>query len=309
MLPWRIGRLSIIALRSLVMALASNQYSKNAQISRDRKCPSHARPIVKWAGGKRQLLSTLKSNLPVQFGRYFEPMVGGGALLFHLKPENACIGDVNAELVNLYQVVRDEVEELIEDLSKHIYEKEYFYQLREVDRSEVFKSWESVQKASRFLYLNRSCFNGLYRVNSSGYFNVPFGRYTNPRILDAKNLRACSKVLQNCEIDVASFDAIADVVKPGDFVYFDPPYVPLTATANFTSYTKAGFDVEMQIALRDLCVELDRRGVKFLLSNSSAPLVLGLYRGFDLQLVDAARAINSNAKKRGKIKEALVKNY
>lgn len=267
------------------------------------------RPIVKWAGGKRQLLPVLEASVPQRFGRYFEPTAGGAALFFRLQPEDAFLGDVNSELVNLYRVVRDEVEGLIKDLGKHVYDEDYFYELRNVDRNGRYKRWGSVRKASRFIYLNRTCFNGLYRVNSSGHFNVPFGRYTNPRILDEDNLRACSAALQKCQIELGSFEQIQNTVRKGDFVYFDPPYAPLTATSNFTSYTQEGFDIEMQVRLRDFCVKLDRKGVHFLLSNSSAPLVLELYDGFDLQLVDASRSINSNASKRGKIKEVLVKNY
>ena len=266
-------------------------------------------PIVKWVGGKRQLMFELLKNMPKTYNRYFEPFIGGGALFFELQPDNAYISDMNEELINLYQVVRDEVDELICDLQKHDISKEYFMEIRNVDRTEEYQNWSDVQKASRFIYLNRTCFNGMYRVNSKGEFNVPFGHYKNPRILDENNLINCSNLLQGIEIKHADFSEILKKVKKGDFVYFDPPYVPLSETSSFTSYTKEGFDIDMQFKLRDVCDELDTMGVNFLLSNSDTKLVNDLYENYNIKKVFASRQINANADGRGKITEVLVRNY
>lgn len=266
-------------------------------------------PIIKWVGGKRQLMIELLNNMPKYYNRYFEPFVGGGALFFELQPNNAYISDINEELINLYQVVRDNINELINDLKKHEISKEYFIEIRNIDRTKEYKSWSSVKKASRFIYLNRTCFNGMYRVNSKGEFNVPFGHYKNPRILDENNLINCSNLLQKTEIKHSDFSEILREVKKGDFVYFDPPYVPLSETSSFTSYTKDGFDMDMQFKLRDVCDELDSIGVKFLLSNSDTQLVNELYKNYNIKKVFASRQINANADGRGKITEVLVRNY
>ncbi len=266
-------------------------------------------PIVKWVGGKRQLMFELLKNMPENYNRYFEPFIGGGALFFELQPDNAYISDMNEELINLYQVVRDNVDELITDLQKHDISKEYFMEIRNIDRTEEYKNWSNVKKASRFIYLNRTCFNGMYRVNSKGEFNVPFGHYKNPKILDENNLINCSNLLQRTEIKHADFSEILKKVKKGDFVYFDPPYVPLSETSSFTSYTKDGFDIDMQFKLRDVCDELDSMGVKFLLSNSDTKLVNELYENYNIKKVFASRQINANADGRGKITEVLVRNY
>ncbi len=266
-------------------------------------------PIVKWVGGKRQLMFELLKNMPKSYNRYFEPFIGGGALFFELQPQNAYISDVNEELINLYSIVKNNVEDLILDLSKHEVSKDYFLDLRNVDRTPDYENWSDVQKASRFIFLNRTCFNGLYRVNSQGQFNVPFGNYKNPRIIDEQNLYNCSKLLQNTEIKNADFMAILDEVRKGDFVYFDPPYVPLNETSSFTSYTKDGFDIDMQFKLRDLCDELDSRGVMFMLSNSDTKIVNELYENYNIKKVFASRAINANGNGRGKITEVIVRNY
>lgn len=266
-------------------------------------------PIVKWVGGKRQLMFELLKNMPGDYNRYFEPFIGGGALFFYLQPDNAYISDMNEELINLYQVVRDNVDELITDLQKHDISKEYFMEIRNIDRTEEYQNWSDIKKASRFIYLNRTCFNGMYRVNSKGEFNVPFGNYKNPRIIDENNLINCSNLLQKTEIKHADFSEILKKVKKGDFVYFDPPYVPLSETSSFTSYTKDGFDMDMQFKLRDVCDELDTMGVKFLLSNSDTKLVNELYENYNIKKVFASRQINANADGRGKITEVLVRNY
>ncbi len=266
-------------------------------------------PIVKWVGGKRQLMFELLKNMPKSYNRYFEPFIGGGALFFELHPENAYISDMNEELINLYSVVRDNVYELISDLNKHEVSKEYFLEIRNLDRTDEYKNLSNVQRASRFIYLNRTCFNGLYRVNSQGQFNVPFGNYKNPRIVDENNLLNCSELLKNTEIKCADFSEILTKVKRGDFVYFDPPYVPLNETSSFTSYTKDGFDMNMQFKLREVCDELDSMGVMFMLSNSDTKFVNELYSNYEIKKVFASRAVNANAEGRGKVTEVLVRNY
>ena len=229
-------------------------------------------PLVKWVGGKRQLMLDLLKNMPTSFNRYFEPFIGGGALFFELQPYNAYISDMNEELINLYCVVRDNVYELISDLSKHKITKEYYLKIRNLDRTNKYKKLTNVQRASRFIYLNRTCFNGLYRVNSKGEFNVPFGNYKNPRIVDIDNLLSCSSLLKNTEIKHADFSKVLEYAKKGDFVYFDPPYVPLNETSSFTSYTKNGFDMDMQVKLKEVCDELNLKGVNFMLSNSDTSI-------------------------------------
>ncbi len=267
------------------------------------------KPFIKWVGGKRKLLPELEKRLPQDFKTYFEPFMGGAALFWQTKPKKAVLLDINQELVNTYQCVQQNVEALILDLQQHYYDKKYYYQIRQGDRLAEYSNWTDIQRASRFIYLNKTCFNGLYRVNSKGQYNVPFGKYKNPQIVDRQNLRTCSQALQQTEILMGSFLSIESKITAQDFVYFDPPYIPLNATSSFTSYSKEGFDIQMQIALRDLCCRLNTRGVRFMLSNSSAPLVLDLYSEFRVELVDVPRSINSKGDKRGKIKEVLVTNY
>lgn len=266
-------------------------------------------PVIKWAGGKRQLIFELIKNMPKKYNRYFEPFIGGGALFFEQQPGDAYISDVNEELINLYRVIQNNVGDLIDDLAKHKVSKEYFLKIREIDRKPTYKKWTNVQKASRFIYMNRTCFNGLYRVNSQGQFNVPYGNYSNPRIIDENNLYNCSELLKKTQIECKSFTAILNKVQKGDFVYFDPPYVPLNETSSFTSYTKDGFDLDMQFQLRELCDELDARGVHFLLSNSDTEVINDLYSAYKIKKVFASRQINANSSKRGKITEVLVRNY
>jgi len=266
-------------------------------------------PIVKWVGGKRQLMFELLKNMPKSYNRYFEPFIGGGALFFELQPDNAYISDSNEELINLYLVVQNNVEKLIDDLYRHEVTKEYFLKLRNLDRTSRYSRLSDVERASRFIYLNRTCFNGLYRVNSKGEFNVPFGNYKNPRICDERNLRNCSELLQKTEIKCADFSEVLNQAQKGDFVYFDPPYVPLNETSSFTSYTKDGFDIDMQFKLREVCDELNDKGVMFMLSNSDTKFVNELYADYEIKKVFASRAVNANANGRGKITEVLVRNY
>jgi len=262
------------------------------------------RPFLKWAGSKRQLMHALLPRVPARYARFFEPFAGGGALYFALCPARAVLADTNARLVRTYQGVRDDVESVIALLQSYPHDKAFFYQLRDVD----IDARSDVEVAAWFIYLNKTGYNGLYRVNRSNRFNVPFGRHSNPAICDAANLRACSLALAGAELRVADFEHAVRGAKRGDFVYFDPPYIPLSATSSFTSYTSNGFGPEDQVRLRDLALRLKTRGISVLLSNSSAPLVRELYgKGFKVEEVPATRRVNSDAAKRGAIAEFIIK--
>lgn len=226
-----------------------------------------------------------------------------------MQPDQATVYDRNAELVNVFEMVKNNPEALIEALRPHVYESDHFYRVRNVDRTPEFADMGAVERAARLIYLNRTCFNGLYRVNSKGHFNVPFGRYQNPLILDETNIRACSKVLARVSLRCSDFTEILTEVTDNDFVYFDPPYYPLNQTSSFAQYTDSGFDSEMHHQLAEVCRELDRRGVRFMLSNSAGAFTEGLYTGFRIERVMAPRAINSKSDKRGNIPELLVRNY
>ncbi len=264
-----------------------------------------AAPFVKWVGGKRALLPELAARFPRRYNRYHEPFVGGGAVFFYLQPDRARLSDYNAELITTYQVIRDRVEDLIAHLRGHRHDEEYYYQVRAVDTSQL----DAIERASRMIFLNRTCFNGLYRVNAKGGFNVPFGKYKNPTICNADGLRAASDALQGAYIAHASYTSILDTARPGDFVYFDPPYHPLNATAKFTSYTADSFTERNQRDLADTFRVLANRGCKVMLSNSDTPLIRDLYADFNLELVYAPRQVNRDASKRGLISEVLVRNY
>ncbi|MDO5031070.1 DNA adenine methylase [Corynebacterium sp.] len=272
----------------------------------------NVKPLLKWVGGKRQLLPEIHAALPEEgFGRYFEPFLGGGAVLFSLTPDKASVNDLNTELITVYEVVRDEVEELIALLRGYPNEEEFFYQMRGLDREPGFAALTPVQRAARTIYLNKTCYNGLYRVNNAGQFNAPFGRYANPAICDEPTLRAVSTYLREAEVEFHNGDyaAILSQATRGDFVYFDPPYDPVNPTSNFTGYQSGGFGRADQIRLKETCDELDARGVNFLLSNSATEFIKELYRDYEVGIVGATRAVNSVASKRGKVDEVLVRNY
>jgi len=267
-------------------------------------------PFLKWAGGKRQLIKQFDRYFPPHYKKYIEPFVGGGSVFFYLLPDNAILMDINEELVNCYRVIQTQVDDLIQLLKAHRNEKEYFYKIRNVDRnSEDFSKWSNIQRASRTIFLNRCCFNGLFRVNSKGEFNVPFGKYKNPKFCDEENLRTVHRVLQNVQIISSNFKKCLEFAEREDFIYFDPPYQPVSGTANFTSYSKEGFGEAAQVALFEVFKELDSRGCKVMLSNSYTKFILDLYKEFRIITMKAKRAINSDATKRGEIKEALVLNY
>jgi DNA adenine methylase len=270
-------------------------------------------PFLKWVGGKRQLMLSIVEHLPenIKDYKYIEPFIGGGAVLFHLQPKNAIINDFNEELVNVYQVIKDNHEALLTDLKKHKNESEYFYAIRGLDRTGNFKKLTPVQRASRIIFLNKTCFNGLYRVNNAGEFNSPFGRYKNPNIVNEPTIKAVSKFLNsnNIVIKNGDYSAVLKQATKKCFVYLDPPYHPLSESANFTGYVQGGWNTDDQVNLKLACDELHKKGVKFLLSNSSAKFIKDLYKDYNIKIVKANRAINSNGSDRGEIDEVLIKNY
>lgn len=264
-----------------------------------------ARPFVKWAGGKTQLLPELLRRVPQSFNRYYEPFLGGGALFFALQPAHAILGDINAELIQLYGIVRDDVDALITELREYRYEREFYYRIRAQQPEEL----PPVRRAARTLYLNRTCFNGLYRVNRNGKFNVSFGRYRSPTICDAPRLRAASRALQGHDIACRSYDDTVASAQRGDFVYLDPPYHPVSETANFTSYTSHGFSEDDQRKLADVFTRLVELGVHCLLTNSDCSLTRELYAEHQLELVQARRSISRHGAGRGKVGEVVVRGW
>lgn len=275
-------------------------------------------PFLKWAGGKRQLLPEIRKYIPKHFTNYYEPFVGAGALLFDLKPHNATINDVNAELINVYNMIQTDIDGLIYDLQKHQNKPEYFYEIRALDRTEAYHALPPLQRASRLIYLNKTCYNGLFRVNRKGQFNVPFGKYKNPSIVNEAVLRVVSDYLNNNHVTILNEDFVEAVrsAGEGDLVYFDPPYDPVSETSSFTSYSNEGFTKDDQIRLRDLYLELHKRGCHVLLSNSDTPFINEIYQELHasypeirIKKVQASRAINSQGTKRGRISEVLVVNF
>lgn len=270
------------------------------------------KPVVKWVGGKQQLLNELIPLLPARFTTYCEPFMGGGALLFALRPSKAIVNDLNHELMMVYQTIRDDVDSLIADLSKHQNTPDYFYAVRDLDRDkDAYSKLTNVQKASRLLYLNKTCYNGLFRVNSAGEFNAPYGYYTNPNIVNEPVLKAVSSYFNTADITFNSkdFEEVLDDLKGNAFVYLDPPYDPVSDTARFTGYNPGGFNKNEQIRLKECCDRLDRRGIKFMLSNSATAFIKDLYSDYNITIVAAKRAVNSVGSKRGAIEEVVVRNY
>ncbi len=276
------------------------------------------RPFLKWAGGKRQLLPEIVKYVPKMTSKhtYHEPFIGGGALLFELQPQKAVINDSNKELINCYQVIKDSLDKLMEELSKDKYSNSEtsYYEMRDLDRSKKkYEILSEVEKAARIIYLNKTCYNGLFRVNSQGQFNVPFGRYKNPNFLDDAVLIAVNKYLNSNNITLLNQDfeyAVKDA-KRGDFVYFDPPYDPVSETASFTGYDVNGFNRDEQERLKKVFDYLTVKGCKVMMSNSCTDFILDLYKDYQDTIIKvrATRSINSNALKRGRVDEVLVLNY
>lgn len=286
-------------------------------VTKRRKTSPLVKPFLKWAGGKRQLLPEINEYLPPKkFKNYHEPFVGAGAVLFDLEPKKAYINDFNSELINTYKAIKYDVETLISLLKEHEANntKEYFYEIREWDRTGKLETKSDTERASRLIYLNKTCFNGLFRVNSQNQFNVPYGNYKNPLIVNSQVLMAVHHYLNDNDITILNgdFSQVLDHAKKGDFIYLDPPYAPLTDDSqSFVGYTLNGFGNDEQERLRDVFVELDKRDCYVMLSNSSVPSIHELYKDYanKIKIVGANRMINSNAKKRGKVDEVIITNY
>ena len=273
---------------------------------------AHAAPVVKWVGGKRQLLPQILPLIPKRMSAYCEPFLGGGAVLFALQPRRALVNDLNQDLITVYRVIKENADALIEHLSRHENTPEYFYRIRDLDRDrEAYAALSDVEKASRLLYLNKTCYNGLFRVNASGAFNSPYGHYRRPNIVNEQTIRGVSRYFNSCDITFFSgdFASVLEQVPKGGFVYLDPPYDPVSDTASFTGYNRGGFGREEQVRLKECCDALTARGVKFLLSNSATPFIRELYGSYRVSIVQARRAVNSVASRRGAIEEVLVRNY
>lgn len=271
-------------------------------------------PVLKWVGGKRQLLNDIIPMIPTNYSIYVEPFIGGGAVLFELQPKKAIINDFNSELINVYIVIRDYPDELIRELQFHKENNssEHFYGVREYDRKpELFSQMTPVQKAARIIYLNKTCYNGLYRVNSAGQFNSPYGKYKNPNIVNETVIRAMSKYFNenNIVIKNGDFKDALKGLRKGAFVYLDPPYMPISSSSSFTGYTENGFNEDKQRELKALCDSLDKKGIKFLQSNSDCEFIRELYSGYKIKTIKAKRVINSKGNSRGEINEVLIYNY
>ncbi len=270
-----------------------------------------AKPFVKWVGGKRKVIPELIKDMPSVFGHYYEPFIGGGALFFYLRcrgfllDHDITISDLNLRLVRTYRAVRDDVENLIDRLAVYSqkHSNTFFYHTRS---TEIDKAKSDTDVAAWFIYLNKTAFNGLYRVNKKNQFNTPIGRYKNPAICDVDNLRACSEALQSVQIKHAYFDHMRAAVRPDDFIYFDPPYVPVSLSSNFTSYTKDGFGDLEQRMLRDLAQEFKEMGAHVMLSNAEHSFVRDLYKSFNVRKIHVGRAINCKGKSRGAVGEVII---
>jgi DNA adenine methylase len=266
-----------------------------------------ATPILKWAGGKGKLLEQFAPHFLAagNYKAYFEPFLGGGAVFFHLQHAPSHLYDLNPHLIEVYTVVRDDVESLISALTPHLNQRDHFYAVRAQDPNTLMP----VQRAARFIFLNKTCYNGLYRVNKGGQFNVPFGRNKNPTICNAQALRAASQALKQATLTIADFTRVLADAQAGDLVYLDPPYAPLSHSAKFTSYTSNGFSTADQQRLAEVYQALHQRGCLLMQSNSNAPLIHELYKDFHIHNISARRAINSKANGRAPITEVLITNF
>ncbi len=272
-------------------------------------------PIVKWAGGKRQLMKAIIKEVPSKFNTYFEPFFGGGALLFSLMPHDAYINDINNDLMSLYKIFKSksDLKLLITELKKHQKNnsKKYFYKIRELDRKVNFNTLSTIKKAARLLYLNKACFNGLYRVNSKGFFNVPFNGKEKVTLYNKANFDEIQRYFLSSKINISigDFSSVLSNAKKGDFVYLDPPYDNISDKNSFTAYSKENFNQNDQIRLFDVCNQLDKRGVMWLFSNHNTPLIKELFKNYKIIPINANRSINSNSSKRKNFEELLIKNY
>lgn len=276
-----------------------------------KKKNSFVEPILKWAGGKRQLLHVILPLIP-EHTTYYEPFLGGGAILFGLQPKKAIVNDCNQELINVYQTIRDNPQGLIDLLKQHSKQNKehYFYQIREMDRQPFYNALSPEERAARIIYLNRTCYNGLFRVNGKGMFNTPWGRYRKPIICNEEVIWAMHEYLNHSQVRIlcGDYKQALKYVRKTAFVYLDPPYMPIN-TASFTRYTRSGFTVEQQIELKEQCDQLNKKGVRFLLSNSCCPLIEDLYHDYIIEKVPVQRAIHADSSRRGIVNEVLIRNY
>ena len=268
-------------------------------------------PMLKWVGGKRQLLPDIVPMINKKAPLYVEPFIGGGAVLFNMQPKKAIINDYNQELINVYITVRDNLEELLDELRIHEENNssDYYYEIRALDRAEEFAQMSNVEKAARIIYLNKTCYNGLYRVNMAGQFNSPYGKYKNPNIVNEAVLRVISNYFNTNEITILNGDykeVLKDLEKEA-FVYLDPPYMPISSSS-FTGYTEGGFGYNSQVELKKECDKLNEKGIRFVQSNSDCEIIRELYKDYKIKTVKAKRSINSVGNKRGEINEVLIYN-
>lgn len=276
---------------------------------------NNLKPVLKWAGGKRQLIKYIKNDYPQKFNNYFEPFIGGGAVFFDLQPKKKTyINDFNPEIINVYETIKNSPNELIQKLEKHNknHSKEYYYTIRNLDRDEVaFSHIDNISKAARTIYLNRTCYNGLFRVNRKGYFNTPMGRYVNPLICDKDNIMNVSSYFNSSKINFScgDFSKILLKAKEKDFVYLDPPYFPISETSSFTDYTKIGFTKDDQIRLLETCNLLNDKKVLFMQSNSDCDFIWELYQDYKIERVPVKRYINSKGNERTQLFELIIRNY
>jgi DNA adenine methylase len=288
------------------MALRSLRAQRGARVSAPHS-ETVAAPIIKWVGGKTKLLPELLARMPPHYERYFEPFVGGAALFFRAAPRRAVLADSNSDLIGLYTVIAGDVDAVIGKLELHraAHDSRHYYETR-ARWNDPGAAWSAADRAAAFIYLNKTCFNGLWRVNRAGGFNVPIGRYTDPPICVPETLRAAQAALARATLRCTDYRGAIEDAGRGDFIYFDPPYDPVTTTANFTSYTAGSFGPDDQRALADTARTLVARGCRVMLSNSDTPFVRSLYRGFRIDRVKCVRAINSNAARRGAVDEVIV---
>jgi DNA adenine methylase len=278
--------------------------SQNATIAVNQ-AEVEPRPFLKWAGGKSSILSEIMSSIPRKFERYVEPFLGGGAVFFRLTPSCALLSDSNEELINCYSVVRDRPDDLLRLLGTFSTSKSKFYEIRKLDPA----SLDHLTRAARLIYLNKLCYNGLYRVNKKGQFNTPYGAYKNAKLADEGTMIAASSALKHAELLTADFETVLlELSQPGDFFYLDPPYPAVGKYSDFKRYTKAFFNEEDHLRLAKAVYELDKRGNKFLLSNANHPLILELYSRFRVKSVEAPRFVNCKGDRRGRVPELLVTN-
>ena len=270
-------------------------------------------PFVKWAGGKKQILPQLKERMPESYGRYFEPFIGGGALLLDVQPANAVINDVNSQLLNVYRQLKSDPEKVIsilKEMDKSVCDKGHYLSIREIYNGKILNHELDPECAALTIWVNKHCFNGLYRVNSKGLFNVPYNNRATGSSMNEQNLRDIGRYLREADVEIreGDFEAACVDAEEGDFVYFDSPYVPVSTTANFTAYAKTGFGYEDHCRLAELCKHLSSKGVKVMLSNNNVELIHKLYDGFRIEPVDVRRAINRDASKRTG-EEVIITNY